>query len=169
VETNSSTQWIIAQRKALLGWTGTATVGPHPGFSAWSSIKASGAGEIAIVGQGQLFQVEVAEGEQIELNPSNVVAYTEPSEKGQLRRVPLKLINLDLPVLESLISRWTTRLPAVNHVRNWVATAATKLRIGDRLALRVKGPCAVLVQTHSTPVRELFSSEELDAIIQQKT
>lgn len=73
--------WLIAQRQALLAWTGqTLSLKPQYntklGLAHWGNTYVTGRGLLAVVGSGQLYQVQLKPGETYVAHPSHVVAYT---------------------------------------------------------------------------------------------
>ena len=66
--------WIIAQRQALLAWTGhTLSLKPlynvKLGLSNWGNTHVTGRGLLALVGSGQIYQVQVKAGESYVAHP----------------------------------------------------------------------------------------------------
>ncbi|KAK9369227.1 mitochondrial biogenesis AIM24-domain-containing protein [Lipomyces kononenkoae] len=100
--------WTIAQRNALLAWTGsTLTVKPKLvpslSFTRWGNTVLSGRGEIALVGKGQIYQVTLQnESDEFAVHPAHILAYTSniPAPKPspyRLRHSRLKLPRFQVP------------------------------------------------------------------------
>ena len=92
--------WVIAQRQALLAWTGhTLNLAPQYniklGLAHWGNTYITGRGLLALAGSGQIYQVQVKAGESYVAHPryiareslpicklivhSNIVAYATSS------------------------------------------------------------------------------------------
>lgn len=85
---DGTTDWVVAQRGALLAWTGhTLTVTPQRqtyggtglglglGLANWGSSFLTGRGLAALSAPGYIYPVTLAAGEELAVHPSHVVAY----------------------------------------------------------------------------------------------
>ncbi|EFX05784.1 mitochondrial protein [Grosmannia clavigera kw1407] len=83
---DGTTDWVVAQRDALLAWTGhTLTVTPQRqtyggtglglGLANWGSSFLTGRGLVALSAPGYIYPVTLAAGEELAVHPSHVVAY----------------------------------------------------------------------------------------------
>jgi biogenesis AIM24-like protein len=66
--------WVVAQRNGLLAWTGHAlTVKPKINFPLspfhWGNTLVTGRGLVAVVGRGQLYQMNLEEGDEYVVHP----------------------------------------------------------------------------------------------------
>lgn len=172
--------WVVAQRKALLGWVG-ASVEPYSSLKFWGNINVKqeqeqSNGQLVLAGDGKIFQLEVDSGETIWVNPSNVIAYTHTNEdsKRAIVRLPRALTSkrLELPQLPGWIERYFATLsvpPTVQRVLSSLKTVTGKLFFrDDDVALRVEGPRTVLVQSKGTPLSHVFDKREIKEIASHK-
>lgn len=74
--------WLIAQRQALLAWTGlTLSLKPQYnvklGVANWGNTFVTGRGLLALVGNGQIYQVQLKAGESYIAHPrfASILAY----------------------------------------------------------------------------------------------
>jgi uncharacterized protein (AIM24 family) len=66
--------WMVAQRNALLAWTGHAlTVKPKINFKLnpahWGNTLLTGRGLVAVVGRGQIYQINLAAEDEYVVHP----------------------------------------------------------------------------------------------------
>lgn len=159
--------WIIAQRKALLGWTGNLSVAPYSRFKLWGNVEISGnQGQVALAGEGGIFQVEVQKDQTFMVNPANVIAYTRlPDDSSRaFVRLPHTNLSLDIPWLKKYTSQiqlpdWAKRTATL--LQSW----ATKLLWRDDIALKVSGPRTLLIQTKGTNLQNVLDKKELNDIL----
>ena len=74
--------WLISQRQALLAWTGhSLTLKPQYnaklGLAHWGNTYVTGRGLMALAGSGQIYQVQIKEGETYVAHPRHVADYHE--------------------------------------------------------------------------------------------
>ncbi|CAK7227141.1 Altered inheritance of mitochondria protein 24, mitochondrial [Sporothrix curviconia] len=80
---DGTTDWVVAQRNALLAWTGhTLSVTPQRGegtaglgIAHWGTSFVTGRGLVALSAPGYIYPVTLAAGEELVVHPSHVVAY----------------------------------------------------------------------------------------------
>ena len=80
---DGTTDWVVAQRSALLAWTGhTLSVTPQRGegtaglgIAHWGTSFVTGRGLVALSAPGYIYPVTLAAGEELVVHPSHVVAY----------------------------------------------------------------------------------------------
>ncbi|KAK9235534.1 mitochondrial biogenesis AIM24-domain-containing protein [Lipomyces kononenkoae] len=131
--------WTIAQRNALLAWTGsTLTVKPKLvpslSLSRWGNTVLSGRGEIALVGKGQIYQVTLQdESDEFAVHPAHILAYTSnlpaPTPTPyRLRHSRLKLPRLQVPesISQSYRALFRSLAPATSQSTTGVPTPARK-------------------------------------------
>lgn len=166
--------WIISQRKALLGWTGGLNVEPYSKLRLWGNIEvstSSNQGQVALVGEGNIFQVEVEKNQSILINPSNVIAYTRMKDDRQRTFVKIPHTNVfnlfELPWLKKYTS--DMNIPTwLKKIQSLIQSLTTKLLWRDDIVLKVKGPRTLLIQTNGTHLNEVFEKTELNDIISKK-
>ena len=100
---DGTTDWIIAQRNALLAWTGH-NLTPTPRLQRalltsplhWGATYLTGRGLVALSAPGQTYRVELAAGEDIILHPSHIVAYSVgrdlPPQPFRLKTAPRLMV-----------------------------------------------------------------------------
>ncbi|KAH1493418.1 Altered inheritance of mitochondria protein 24, mitochondrial [Aspergillus fumigatus] len=180
VRLDGSVDWMIAQRRALLAWTGrTLTVRPtintNLSLAHWGSSEVTGRGLLALVGAGQLYSVELKAGEQYIVHPSNVVAYTMTSNPPRPYRFKSTTLKFQVPGLKSLPNifqsskfirdmadsdTWKTTMNILHKIRTW-----SRMTIwGDRLFLQFDGPTKILLQTRGPRINDIMSAREINEI-----
>lgn len=185
LQLDGTTDWKLAQRKALVAWTGSSlNVTPSLSTSLsvvhWGSSDVTGRGLLCVAGAGHVFSIELADGESYVAHPANVLAYTTSGTSNtkatplpqpyRFRSSPPRFqIPLDL-------GNWfpDTRLQkAVKDSGIYKFFAAVSLRVktwsrrtifGDRLFLRFEGPTTILVQSRANRVNEVLTSEQITEI-----
>ena len=175
------TDWIVAQRAALLAWTGhTLAVTPRiqrqlP-LAHWGSTELTGRGLAALSAKGHIYQLALADGEELVVHPSSVVAYSVT------RHAPLpfrfKSTNLALQV-PSAVTTWLAGIKFLQEVRKtetWrflarllfaFRTAARRTIWGDRLFLQFRGPTTILMSSRPAsrfPGRDVLSDDNVNEI-----
>lgn len=74
VNLDGRNDWVISQRQALLAWTGH-TLGLTPqynvklGLANWGNTYITGRGLLALAGSGQIYQIQVKDGESYVAHP----------------------------------------------------------------------------------------------------
>ncbi|KAJ5779750.1 Mitochondrial biogenesis protein AIM24 [Penicillium paradoxum] len=180
VNVDGSVDWMVAQRRALLAWTGRSlnikpTINANLSLSHWGSSEVTGRGLIALVGNGQLYSIELKEGEQYIAHPSNVVAYTMSSNPPRPYRFKSTTLNFQVPGLKTL-PRLLQNAKFVQDVSEHKAYKTTmrwfhKLRTwsrmtiwGDRLFLQFDGPTTILVQSRGPRINDILSTQDANEI-----
>ncbi|TLD30608.1 hypothetical protein PspLS_01860 [Pyricularia sp. CBS 133598] len=185
---DGTTDWMVTQRNALLAWTGHTLV-PSPrlqrGLSVahWGSTHLTGRGLAALSSPGQVYQVTLAEGEEIVLHPSHVTAYSidkNPPLPFRLRSTsPLRVQIPALPA--SMTNFMTTLVPTglsnfMTAMRNTdlyktIARALFGLRTatrrsirGDRLFLQFHGPATILMSSRGVRVTDVLTNDDVNEI-----
>ncbi|OOG00476.1 hypothetical protein ASPCADRAFT_202339 [Aspergillus carbonarius ITEM 5010] len=180
VHLNGSVDWMVAQRRALLAWTGRSlsirpTINTSLSLAHWGSSEVTGRGLLALVGNGQLYSVELKAGEQYVVHPSNVVAYTVSSNPPRPYRFKSTTLRFQVPGLKSLpafiqgskfiqdmseSNTWKTTMKIVHRFRTW-----SRMTIwGDRLFLQFDGPSTILLQTRGPRINEVLTTHEVNEL-----
>ncbi|KAL2261873.1 hypothetical protein VTK26DRAFT_3105 [Humicola hyalothermophila] len=188
---DGTTDWVVAQRNALLAWTGHTlrpTPRTQPGLSLahWGNTHLTGRGLVALAAPGQIHELTLAEGDEVVLHPSHVVAYSvtrNPPLPFRLRSTGTRL-SLQLPrvpasiasaaaarriVPERLVRFWnamrdTGTYKAVARLLFGLRTAMRRTIWGDRLFLHFRGPMKVLMSTRGVRVKDVLSREDVNEI-----
>ncbi|KAK4141442.1 mitochondrial biogenesis AIM24-domain-containing protein [Dichotomopilus funicola] len=179
--------WIVSQRNALLAWTGhTLTPSPriHHGLSVahWGNTHLTGRGLAALSSPGQIHELTLAEGEEIVLHPSHVVAYPVTRNPPLPFRFKSTRLTLQVPAVPASITNAAGRLAPERVSTFWNAmrdtetfkalarlfyglrTTARRTIWGDRLFLQFKGPMTLLMSTRGVRVSDVLSREDVNEI-----
>ncbi|KAL3480632.1 mitochondrial biogenesis AIM24-domain-containing protein [Aspergillus californicus] len=180
VHLNGSVDWMVAQRRALLAWTGRSlniqpTINTSLSVAHWGSSEVTGRGLLALVGSGQLYSVELKAGEQYIVHPSNVVAYSMNSNPPRPYRFKSTTLKFQVPGLKSMPSlfqntkfiqamsetdTWKTSMRLFHKLRTW-----SRMTIwGDRLFLQFEGPSTVLLQSRGARINEVLTPHEVNEL-----
>ncbi|KAF2008527.1 hypothetical protein BU24DRAFT_325299, partial [Aaosphaeria arxii CBS 175.79] len=171
--------WLIAQRQALLAWTGH-TLGLKPqynvklGLANWGNTHVTGRGLLALAGSGQIYQVQLKAGESYVAHPSNVVAYTESSTPPLPFRFKSSNLRFQVPDLGfgSLLQNvkffrdisgtaaWRQLGVAYHTLKTWLRRSIW----GDRLFLRFEGPTTMLLQSRASRISDVLTLRDVDEI-----
>ncbi|KKK20110.1 mitochondrial protein [Aspergillus rambellii] len=177
VHLNGSVDWMVAQKRALLAWTGRSlnirpTINTSLSVAHWGSSEVTGRGLLALVGNGQLYSVELKAGEQYIVHPSNVVAYTMSSNPPRPYRFKSTTLKFQVPGLKGLpdfiqsskfiqnmsdSDTWKTAMRIWHRVRTW-----SRMTIwGDRVC--VTGPHANS-RLSGPRINEVLTNHEVNEI-----
>ncbi|EJT75621.1 hypothetical protein GGTG_05554 [Gaeumannomyces tritici R3-111a-1] len=183
---DGTTDWMVAQRNALLAWTGH-TLTPSPriqrglSLAHWGSTQLTGRGLAALSSPGQIYEVTLADGEELIVHPSHVAAYSlsrSPPLPFRLRsNRPLNLQSPALPASldpRSLVpERLAHFVATMRHTETYkglarmllaLRTAARRSIWGDRLFLQFHGPTTILMSSRGVRVADSLSSEDVNEI-----
>jgi hypothetical protein len=179
LQLDGTMDWKLAQRKALLAWTGK-TLAVKPSLSAklslayWGSSDVTGRGLLALTGQGQVYSVELGPGESYVIHPANVLAYSSTSAVPP-RPYRFKSSNVRLQIPLQLgnwfpSSKFVQTLKTSNTYK-FIADTLLRLRTwsrrtiwGDRLFLQFQGPATLLVQSRAARVNDVLTAREVNEI-----
>ncbi|OQO04443.1 hypothetical protein B0A48_09365 [Cryoendolithus antarcticus] len=168
--------WIIAQRNALLAWTGhTLSLSPRVNtkmsLAHWGNTHVTGRGLLALSGRGQIHQVTLKTGEEYVLHPSNVVAYSQMPNAPQAYRFKANVLRLQIPKTawfsESRFwrtMRETTIWRFLSNTAYAVRTTARRTIWGDRLFLHFRGPVTILIQSRGGALRDVLTARDVNEI-----
>lgn len=171
--------WIIAQRQALLSWTGHALsvrpkINTKLSLAHWGSSHITGRGLLALVGKGQIYQIKLKAGETYVVHPGNVVAYVMTQNPPLPYRFKSTALRLQIPStsLGALIPNtkffrvmsetniWRT----TSRVLFWFRTWARKSIWGDRLFLQFHGPSTILLQSRGSRISDILTTQDVNEI-----
>ncbi|KAF2240689.1 hypothetical protein BU26DRAFT_535825 [Trematosphaeria pertusa] len=171
--------WIIAQRQALLAWSGqTLSLKPQYnvklGVANWGNTYVTGRGLLALVGSGQIYQVQLKAGESYIAHPSNVVAYTTSSTPPLPFRFKSSNLRFQVPDLGfgslvqnvkffrvmSQTATWRTLATIYHTVKTWLRRSIW----GDRLFLRFEGPTTMLLQSRASRISDVLTLKDVNEI-----
>ncbi|EFQ97353.1 hypothetical protein MGYG_00392 [Nannizzia gypsea CBS 118893] len=179
LQLNGTVDWMLAQRNALLAWTGhSLTVKPRVNnqlsIMHWGNSEVTGRGLIALAGKGQVYSIDLKEGEQYIAHPSNVVAYTMTSTPPQPYRFKSTTLRFQVPNLgvgkrlsnTNIVSNlsksdtWMALMRIFHTFRTWTRRTIW----GDRLFLQFQGPTTLLVQSRAARINDILTDREVNEI-----
>ncbi|KAG9668500.1 hypothetical protein KCU99_g7748, partial [Aureobasidium melanogenum] len=167
--------WMIAQRNALLAWTGhTLSIKPQIDTSMslahWGSSRVTGRGLLCLSGKGQIYQLALKSGEEYIVHPSNVIAYSIMQHAPQPYRFKSSNLRLQIPNAFSYLPD-TRFFKVVRQSTVWRVLANTLFTIrtwarrsiwGDRMFLRFQGPANILVQSRGAKLTDAFTARDVN-------
>jgi uncharacterized protein (AIM24 family) len=182
---DGTTDWMVAQRNALLAWTGhTLALSPRirSGLSLthWGTTHLTGRGLAALSAPGHIYELTLSEGEEIVLHPSHVVAYA--INKSPPLPFRLKSLRLQIPAVPSSIGsvagnmvperlsrfwramRDTDTYKAIARLLYGLRTATRRSIWGDRLFLQFQGPATILMSSRGVRVRDALTRDDVNEI-----
>jgi uncharacterized protein (AIM24 family) len=176
---NGTVDWVVAQRKALLAWTGhTLSVSPGANWGMslahWGNSQITGRGLVALAGPGQIYQIALKAGEQYVAHPGNVVAYTMTQNPPLPYRLKSSSLRFQVPNLgfTSLMSnvkffrvmKETATWKGVANVLFNLRTATRRTIWGDRLFLQFHGPNTILLSSRASRISDVLTSRDINEI-----
>ncbi|MCJ1391943.1 Altered inheritance of mitochondria protein 24, mitochondrial [Xylographa bjoerkii] len=179
IHLNGTLDWMVAQRQALLAWTGqTLSISPvvnrRMSLAHWGNSQITGRGLLAVVGKGQIYQVVLKPGEEYVAHPSNVVAYTLTQNPPLPYRLKSSVLRLQIPDISFgsilpdtkflRVMRESTIWKALTSFLFTVRTWSRRTIWGDRLFLQFHGPMTVLIQTRASRLSDVLTSRDVNEI-----
>ncbi|KAK3367836.1 mitochondrial biogenesis AIM24-domain-containing protein [Podospora didyma] len=184
---DGTTDWMVAQRNALLAWTGhTLAVSPRIqrvlSLAHWGSTHLTGRGLAALSAPGQIYELTLGEGEKIVIHPSHVVAYSITKNPPLPFRLKSTRLSLQLPSIPSSVGSAVGRLVPERLSRFWgvmrgtdtykfiarilfgLRTAMRRSIWGDRLFLQFHGPSTILMSSRGVRVRDVLTRDDINEI-----
>lgn len=177
---DGTTDWQIAQRNALLAWTGhTLTITPRiqRGLAPahWGNHHLTGRGLAALAAPGQIYEVNLADGEELVVHPSHVVAYSVDKNAPVPFRFKSFVFRLAVPSLPSslvpnrLAKFWqdakeTAVYNFLSKVLFNLRTSARRSIFGDRLFLQFQGPTTILMSSRGARISDVLTREDINEI-----
>ncbi|KAF2640008.1 hypothetical protein P280DRAFT_401695 [Massarina eburnea CBS 473.64] len=171
--------WIVSQRQALLAWSGqTLSLKPQYnvklGLAHWGNTYVTGRGLTALAGSGQIYQVQVKDGETYVAHPSHVVAYTTSPTPPQPFRFRSSTVRFQVPDLGfgsllqtikffrvmSETATWRTLSTTFHTLKTWLRRSIW----GDRLFLQFQGPTTMLLQSRGSRLSDVLTLRDVDEI-----
>lgn len=177
---DGTTDWQIAQRNALLAWTGhTLSITPRiqRGLAPahWGNHHLTGRGLAALAAPGQIYEVILADGEELVVHPSHVVAYSVDRNVPVPFRFRSSMIRLTVPSIpESLVPKglskfWkdmkeTSAYKFLAKLLFSLRTSARRSIFGDRLFLQFQGPTTILMSSRGARISDVLTKEDVNEI-----
>lgn len=180
LQLDGTSDWKLAQRKALLAWTGSS-LSVRPSINArlsvahWGSSDITGRGLLALAGQGQIFSIELAEGESYVIHPSNILAYSTSSPSPLPTPYRFKSSNFSFQIPTQLgnffpSSKFVQNMKASNtykffsNITMRIRTWSRRTIWGDRLFLNFQGPTTILLQSRAARVSDILTAADVNEI-----
>ncbi|KAI1264340.1 mitochondrial biogenesis AIM24-domain-containing protein [Xylariaceae sp. FL1019] len=174
---DGTTDWMVAQKKALLAWTGhTLAVTPrlqrHLPLAHWGSSELTGRGLAALSAPGHIYQISLAEGEEFIAHPANVVAYTLTKNPPLPFRFKSSSIRFQVPSVTAWLEttklfqnmRQTGTYKFFSSLMYTLRTATRRTIWGDRLFLQFRGPMTILMSSRGSRMRDVLTSADVNEI-----
>lgn len=177
---DGTTDWQIAQRNALLAWTGhslsiTPRIQRGLAPAHWGNHYLTGRGLAALAAPGQIYEVTLGEGEELVVHPSHVVAYSVDRNAPVPFRFRSSGIRFAVPsVPERLVptglakfwkeTKETGAFQFLARVLFSLRTTARRSIFGDRLFLQFKGPTTILMSSRGVRISDVLSKEDVNEI-----
>ncbi|KAK7718036.1 Altered inheritance of mitochondria protein 24, mitochondrial [Botryosphaeria dothidea] len=172
--------WLVAQRQALLAWTGHAlSVSPRVNtkmsLAHWGNSHVTGRGLLALVGKGQIYQVHLKAGEEYVVHPrqvTNVLAYTMTANPPLPYRFKSTSLRFQVPSLTGLFPNTKffedmRKTQAFKTLAQFLFTLRTWTRRtiwGDRLFLQFRGPSTILIQSRAGRLTDSLTTRDVNEI-----
>ncbi|KAG9231435.1 mitochondrial biogenesis AIM24-domain-containing protein [Amylocarpus encephaloides] len=176
---NGTVDWVVAQRKALLAWTGhTLSVSPSlnraMSLAHWGNSEIMGRGLVALAGPGQIYQITLKAGEQYVAHPGNVVAYTLTQHPPLPYRFKSSNIRFQVPNLGFIsflsnikffrVMKETDTWRGLTNILFNLRTSARRTIWGDRLFVQFHGPTTILLSSRASRISDVLTSRDVDEI-----
>ncbi|MCJ1359065.1 MAG: Altered inheritance of mitochondria protein 24, mitochondrial [Icmadophila ericetorum] len=184
VHLNGTVDWMVAQRQALLAWTGHSllinpTLNRRMSLAHWGNSKVTGRGLLGLIGKGNIYQIVLKEGEEYVAHPSNVVAYTITQHPPLPYRLKSSVLRFQVPNLgfPGLVpdtkfmrvmresATWKALMSGLFHLRTW----SRRTIWGDRLFLHFHGPTTILLQTRASRLNDVLTARDVNEIADTPT
>ncbi|ESZ93606.1 hypothetical protein SBOR_6035 [Sclerotinia borealis F-4128] len=171
--------WMIAQRNALLAWTGhrlsvSPTMNRSMSVAHWGNTQITGRGLVALAGAGRIYEITLSEGEEFVAHPGNVVAYAMNQHPPLPYRLKTSILKLQIPSLgfskllpDIKFFRVMQQTESWNFVKRIAFTLRTAMRRsiwGDRLFLQFRGPTTLLMSTRATRISDVLTNRDINEI-----
>ncbi|KAH8595255.1 mitochondrial biogenesis AIM24-domain-containing protein [Bisporella sp. PMI_857] len=176
---NGTVDWMVAQRKALLAWTGhtlsvSPTVNRKMSLAHWGNSQITGRGLVALAGQGQVYQITLKAGEEYVAHPGNVVAYTITKHpplpyrfKSSNLRFQIPNIGLGrlLPDIKFFrVMKETDTWKGITKLLFVLRTSARRTIWGDGLFLQFHGPGTILISSRASRISDVLTARDVNEI-----
>ena len=176
---NGTVDWMVAQRKALLAWTGhslsvSPTTNTRMNLAHWGNTEVTGRGLVALAGPGQIYEINLRAGEEYVAYPGNVVAYTITQHLPQPYRFKSSILRFQLPSLGlgylmpdikffKVMKETNTWRGFTNLLFN-LRTTARRTIWGDRLFLKFQGPTTILLSSRASRISDVLTARDINEI-----
>ncbi|KAF3067251.1 Altered inheritance of mitochondria protein 24, mitochondrial [Daldinia childiae] len=174
---DGTTDWMVAQRSALLAWTGhSLNVTPRIQYrlpiAHWGSSELTGRGLAALSAPGHIYQLTLAEEEEFVVHPSNVVAYTVTKHPPLPFRFKSSGIRFQVPSITTWLGdtkflktmRGSETYKFLSRVLFGLRTTARRTIWGDRLFLQFRGPTTILMSSRGARISDVLTNADVNEL-----
>ncbi|KAI0196984.1 mitochondrial biogenesis AIM24-domain-containing protein [Astrocystis sublimbata] len=174
---DGTTDWMVAQRNALLAWTGhTLAVTPrfqrHLPPAHWGSSELTGRGLAALSAPGHIYQLTLGDGEELVAHPANVVAYTITKQPPLPFRFKSSSIRFQVPAVTAWLEttkffqnmQQTEAYKFLTRVFHSLRTTTRRTIWGDRLFLQFRGPMTIMMSSRGSRISDVLTNAEVNEI-----
>ncbi|KAI1378055.1 mitochondrial biogenesis AIM24-domain-containing protein [Hypoxylon crocopeplum] len=174
---DGTTDWMVAQRSALLAWSGhSLTVTPRIQYrlpvAHWGSSELTGRGLAALSAPGYIYQLTLAEGEDLVVHPANVVAYTVTKNPPLPFRFKSAGIRFQVPSITTWFGdneflrniRKTETYKFLSRLLFRLRTTARRTIWGDRLFLQFRGPMTILMSSRGSRISDVLTGADVNEL-----
>ncbi|KAG9247462.1 mitochondrial biogenesis AIM24-domain-containing protein [Calycina marina] len=180
---DGTTDWVVAQRKALLAWTGhrlslSPIANTKMSLAHWGNTAVTGRGLVALAGPGQIYRIILKAGEEYVAHPGNVVAYSigqHPPLPYRMKSSSLRfqVPNLGLGRLVPHVKFFrmmqkTGTYKALASLIFTLRTSARRTIWGDRLFLKFHGPTSILLSSRASRISDVLTARDVNEIADSK-
>ncbi|KAI5284056.1 Altered inheritance of mitochondria protein 24, mitochondrial [Ascosphaera aggregata] len=171
----SEAEFIVSLDRILIkGYTILEPESGQLSLTYWGNSRVTGRGLMALVGRGQIYLIDLQEGEKYIAHPSNVLAYTINNQLPSPYRFRSTFLNLQVPDIGQ--SQWLSRFKLIEEVAKsdvwknlmlaWhtLKTWMRRTIWGDRLFLQFEGPSRILIQSRGSTVNESLTTRQVAEI-----
>lgn len=185
LQLDGTSDWKLAQRKALLAWTGSSlsvkpSINARLSVAYWGSSDITGRGLLALAGQGQIFSIELTEGESYVAHPSNILAYSSSSPSPLPTPYRFKSSNIKFQIPTHLGNffpsskfvqnmKTTKTYTFFSNISLQIQTWSRRTIWGDRLFLNFQGPTTILLQSRAARVSDVLTAADVNEIADAPT
>jgi len=170
---------MVAQRKAILAWTGhtltvTPTINRKMNLAHWGNSLVRGRGLVALSGPGNIYQVSLKAGEEYVAHPGNVVAYTitqnpplpfrftSAALRFQIPDLGLSAMVADVKFIQTTFQTKTWK--ALANFMFYLRTTARTFIWGDRLFMQFRGPATIIMSSRASRISDVLTSRDVNEI-----
>ncbi|MCJ1362300.1 Altered inheritance of mitochondria protein 24, mitochondrial [Acarospora aff. strigata] len=140
----------------------------------WGNSQITGRGLLALVGKGQVYQIDLKAGEDYVAHPSNIVAYAVTQHPPIPYRLKSSSLRFQTPSmnLSSLLPhskfvkamRESDTWRALTQILFTVRTWSRRTIWGDRLFLQFHGPTTILLQSRASRLSDVLTTRDVNEI-----
>ncbi|KAI5821135.1 mitochondrial biogenesis AIM24-domain-containing protein [Pyronema omphalodes] len=167
---DGTADWTITQPDALLAWSGHSLV--------MKPREVMGRGLVALIGRGQVYQLQLKEGEEFIIHDRSLLAYSAAGQHPTTQRLAMTQMRFQIPYINFSLQEQLGKVDLVQQIRAsgaWKAAAKAwwKLKVavqGDRQFRKFYGPVTILLQSRTgNRWKDMISKEEVGELADLET